>query len=113
MAISIIDPNKMLGDEQRGWLHRRLRFCLSRFDSRIRRTSVVLEAAPGPRGEVQKVCRISVTLHRAENVVTSVQDPSLAECITHAADRAGRAVGRAIDRSLRSGKFAPPDVGTV
>ncbi len=111
MTLSVSDRNDALSEDLRDLLHRRLGFALSRFDSRIRRTSVVVEDVNGPRGGIDKVCRITVTLSGAQNVVISDQDKDLAKCITHAADRVGRAVARSLNRShtnrRRTAGFAP------
>ena len=65
MKLSIVDRNRMLSGELRRLLERRLSFALSRFDSRIRKTTVVLEDVNGPRGGMDKSCRIAVVLDRA------------------------------------------------
>jgi len=109
MALSIVDRNNTLSNESRELLERRLRFALSRFGSRIRRVTAVIEDVNGPRGGIDKVCRITVKLNRARDVVICDQDSRITECIAHAAERAGRSVGRAIDRSQQSYRVRPSD----
>lgn len=99
MKLSVIDRNHMLSGELRQFLECRLCFALSRFDSRIRHMSVALEGVNSPRGGLGKLCRITVELDHMRDIVITDQDLELAKCIAHAAERAGRAVARAIDRS--------------
>ena len=95
----LVDRNQSLNDEMKELLQRRLGFALSRFDSRIRKITSVIEDVNGPRGGVDKVCRITVKLDRARDIVICDQDSDLAKCIAHASERVGRAVARAIERS--------------
>ena len=113
MSLSIIDRNKALSQESKQLLKRRLSFALSRFESKIRRTTAVIEDINGPRGGVDKVCRITVQLDRARDVVVKNQDAELPRCIAHAAERIGRAVARAVERSQDSYRKRPLDSGTI
>lgn len=101
MAVRIVDRNGVLSDHLQDLLDRRLRYALSRFESRIYGTTAVIEDVNGPRGGMDKSCRITVSLKRAREVVVGERDADLAKCITRAAERVGRAVGRALERSQR------------
>jgi putative sigma-54 modulation protein len=113
MALSIVDRNKELSNESREQLERRLSFALSRFDSRIRQVSVVIEDVNGPRGGIDKLCRIIVKLQRATDVIISDQDSDIAKCIARAADRAGRSVARAIERTQQIYRPRPLDIDSA
>ena len=107
MSLAIIDRSGVLSEELRQFAERRLRFALSRFDSKIQRISLVLTDTNGPRGGVDKLCRITVSLRRANDVAISDEDADAATCIARAAERIGRAVARAIERNQafdRSGR---------
>lgn len=111
MTLSIVDRNKELSNELREQLKRRLSFTLSRYASRIRRISVVIEDINGLRGGIDKHCRIIVKLQRATDVIISDQDSDIAKCITRATDRTGRSVARAIERTQQIRRPRPIDIG--
>ncbi|REJ68244.1 MAG: HPF/RaiA family ribosome-associated protein [Planctomycetota bacterium] len=98
MRLTIVDREKSLTAEQREFAERRLMFALARFESRIQRVKVVVNDVNGPRGGVDQHCRITVQLRRMRDVVVSNRDVDLKNCVARAADRAGRAVARAVDR---------------
>jgi len=113
MSLLVVDRNGILSDELHELLDRRLRYALSRFDSRIRQKSAVLEDINGPRGGMDKHCRITVKLHRAGEVVVHEQDADISKCITRAAERIGRAVSRALERSQKFSRNRLLDGGSV
>ena len=78
---------------------RRLRFGLTRHSDRIQRVIVRLGDKNGPRGGVDKFCRIQVYLFDAP--VAFVEDIGLDmyAVIDRAADRVGRLVVKHLDRS--------------
>ena len=107
MQISITDRQDNLTSEARELAERRLLFALSRFDSKIERVSMVVADANGPRGGVDKSCRVRVKLRRLEDVSVSSEHAHVEASITLAADRAGRAVARAIERSQQFDRRRP------
>lgn len=112
MSLTIVDRHDALDESMHDLLERRIGFALSRFDSRIRKTTAVIEDVNGPRGGIDKSCRITVQLNGARDIVINDQDSDLAKCIAHATERVGRAVARAIERSRREHKRRPQDAGT-
>ena len=98
MSFSVVDRSGKLTADLRHLLDRRLRFALSRFEPRISGLTAVLEDVNGPRGGVDKLCRIIVRLQRGQEVVIRQEDDDLPRCITRAAERAGRAVARSLER---------------
>ncbi len=99
MTIEIIDRSRLLDNGTCQLAERRLLFALSRFDSRIKQVDLVIEDENGPRGGIDKSCRISISLHRAADVVISDKDTDVIKCISRAAERGSRAVARSIARS--------------
>ncbi len=90
-------------------VERRLAFALARFADLIQRVDVTLDAVDGPRGGVDQRCLVRVTLNQRRAPITAeVVHSSLPTAIDHAAARAGRSVGRAVDfeKTLRSGQKA-------
>ena len=105
MTVSITDRSELLNLELRQLAERRLLFAFSRFDSRIKQVKLVVSDENGPRGGIDKVCRVSVSLHRAADVVVSGRDADMAKCISRVVGRAGRAVSRAIEKTQTFNKY--------
>lgn len=117
MLISMTDRSDLLSPEMREVVERRFAFALSRFDSRITNVDFVVRDENGPRGGVDKGCRVSISLKRAPEVVITDKDADLATCVSRVAERAGRAVARTIqrtqqfDRSQRTNWVPPTGAG--
>ena len=90
-------------------VERRLRFALSRFSGRIRRVDVFLADENGPRGGIDKTCRIVVRLRDSGDVVAEVSDIDWVIAVDRATTRIGHSTGRELSRqraSRRSGGAA-------
>lgn len=95
----VIQPRKLTLDESlRASLELRMRFALSRFNQRIRDVVVTLEDMNGPRGGVDKRCQVVVQLSPRGRVAIDEREANFESAIAHAAERAGRAVGRELAR---------------
>lgn len=88
---------------------RRLHFALARFSVRIARVSVFLDDVNGPRGGVDKVCRIVVRLRTGGDVVATVEDVDWVAAADRATTRIGHSVGREVART-RTVRGGPRDV---
>jgi putative sigma-54 modulation protein len=84
-------------------VERRLRFALSRFSGRIRRVDVFLADENGPRGGIDKTCRIVVRLRDGGDVVSEVSDVDWEIAVDRATTRIGHSTGRELARR-RSGR---------
>jgi putative sigma-54 modulation protein len=82
-----------------GHTQRRLKFVMTRHSDRIQRILVRLGDSNGPRGGVDKFCRIQVALRDAPVAVVHDIGPDLYDVIDRAADRVARAVAKNLDRS--------------
>ncbi len=78
---------------------RRLDFGLSRHADRITRVVVRVGDENGPRGGVDKFCRLQVSLVDAPQVVIRDCGPDLYTVIDRASDRAARAVAKQLERN--------------
>ncbi len=78
---------------------RRLRFVLTRHSDRIQRVVVRIGDENGPRGGVDKFCRIQVHLLDAPVAVIDELGADPYTVIDRAADRLGRVVVKHLDRS--------------
>lgn len=81
---------------------RRLLFALGRFGQRVARVVVHMTDLNGPRGGVDKQCRIVAEVPSAGKVVVEVVDADLYIAIDRAADRLGRAIARKLERQRAS-----------
>lgn len=80
-------------------LRRRLGFVLTRHSDRIQRVAVRVGDVNGPRGGVDKYCRIQVHLTDVPVAVIRDAGADLYAVIDRAADRVGRVVVKHIDRT--------------
>jgi len=98
MRFYIQCKNFRLPDEMRDRIRSRLGFALARFDHRVRDITTSLADVNGPKGGVDKQCRIVVGLRPKGNVMIEQAASDFATAIGRAADRAGHTVGRALKR---------------
>jgi putative sigma-54 modulation protein len=92
-------------------LERRVNFALGRFGGRVGWVVATFVDENGPRGGVDKVCRIVAEVRGTAPVVIEDADPDLYAAIDRAADRLGRSVARGIDRE-RGRFFRSPVLAT-
>ena len=92
---------------------RRLRFGLTRYSDRVQRVVVRLGDENGPRGGVDKFCRIQVQLLDAPVAVVEDIGPDLYAVIDRAADRVGRVVVKHLDRSRIGSRHGRGDTTTL
>lgn len=89
---------------------RRFEFALGRFGARVRSLTVRLSDLNGPKGGVDKQCRVAIRLDGTKRtIVIEHTDQSAVAAIDRAAERAARAVARALD-SLAGWRPVQPDV---
>ena len=98
MELEIRRQDAHLDATMREFVERRITFALRPFENRVSRVTVNLDDVNGPRGGVDKQCRILVSLRRASPVKVEDLDFDLASAVGRAADRAGNAVARRIER---------------
>lgn len=80
-------------------LRRRLGFVLTRHSDRIQRVAIRVGDENGPRGGVDRYCRIQVQLLDAPVAVIKDVGAELYAVIDRAADRVGRVVVKHLDRT--------------
>ncbi|MFN8641091.1 MAG: HPF/RaiA family ribosome-associated protein [Candidatus Binatia bacterium] len=79
-------------------VERRLRFALGRFTGAVGRVTVRVEDVNGPRGGVDKRCRLVVALAPRGELIIEDEDADVQTLVDRSADRAGRAVERHLGR---------------
>ena len=80
---------------------RRLRFALTRTGEGIRSVSLTLGDINGPRGGCDKTCSVRIARHNRPVLVIGQTAEDMYAAIDRAADRAGRALAREINRDNR------------
>ncbi|QEG21573.1 HPF/RaiA family ribosome-associated protein [Mariniblastus fucicola] len=70
----------------------------SKFEADIVSVEVCVKDVNGPRGGVDKRCRLLIRLRRMKDVVASVQEDSVSRAISRAVRRAERAIKRKVQR---------------
>lgn len=90
-----------LARDDRAYIRRKLGTRLGKFQDDIVRISVRTDDLNGPRGGVDRLCRIRVTLRAMPTVVYECRDASLDAAVDGALAGTERAVRRAIERHRR------------
>ena len=86
-------------------IERRLRFALARFGNRVERVVVFLQDRNGPKGGIDKVCRILAKVQGCGSVMAAVADADWTAAVDRATTRIGHTVARQVDRIRdRSGR---------
>ena len=99
MRLEVRVRDRELTEGLRAYVDRRLRFALSRFGRRIGLVTVRIADVNGPRGGVDKQCRIHAEVIPSGNVDLEETDADLYAAIDRAADRVRRAIARELERA--------------
>ena len=87
-----------IGAEDRAYVRRKLGMKLGKFARAIERVSVRIKDVNGPRGGIDKLCRIKVVLSALPSVVVEQQHASLQAAVDRALRRTESAVRRSVKR---------------
>jgi putative sigma-54 modulation protein len=82
----------------RRYAERRFRFALRRFSHHVRRLRIYVADVNGPRGGVDKQCRILLDVAPSGSLVLEETDVRLHEAMDRAADRLRRCICRDMKR---------------
>jgi putative sigma-54 modulation protein len=82
----------------RDHIERRLRFALDRFAGRIRQVHVTLGDLNGPRGGIDKCCKLAISLDRPSTIVLESHASNVYAAIDCVADKAATCIGRRLKR---------------
>ena len=112
MQIDIQARGFKLTEGLRAQAERRVRFALGSASARVHSVVIRLSDENGPRGGVDKRCTIRAALPGVPPVVIEQQEADLYVAIDRAADRAGRAVARRLERASSGRRDVPSAAGT-
>ncbi len=102
MQIDIKTQGFSLTGALRRHAERRLRYALSSFDENIQRIVLRLSDINGPRGGLDKRCRLQLALVGLQDLVVVDTQSDLYVAIDRASDRARRTLARRVDRRKTS-----------
>ena len=99
-------------------IERRLRFALTRFSDRVEKVIVFLQDRNGPKGGIDKVCRILAKVQGCGSIMATVSDSDWHAAIDRATTRIGhtvsRQVGRRRERNVEAVRiFAPRSLSST
>ena len=103
MRLEIRSHDLEFDQELRDSIESRIQFVLGRFCNRITRVTVFLSDLNGPRGGIDKRCRIVVRLVPAGQVFVEDTDADLGVVVDRAMDRVGQSVRRELERQRERG----------
>ena len=89
-------------DTLRQHAERRLRFATDRFQNQIRNVILRLSDVNGPRGGVDKLCRLTATLRHGRTIHTAARNSSFYGAVNTAVRRLQHALSRTAQ--LQSGR---------
>ena len=98
MKLQVNSPDFKLTPALKQRLKRRITFALNRFSDRIRLVKVWLRDINGPKGGIDKVCRILVEGSAGWVVPVEVTRQDAYEAIDFAGERVNRAVTRRVSK---------------
>ena len=101
MQLAIRSHGFPLTESLRAHVERRIRLALSHAAARIRTVTVVLSDSNGPRGGLDKACRVRIAIKDSPVMVIDDTEANLYSAIDCAANRAGRKVNRILGRMLK------------
>ncbi len=112
MHVTISGRKLRLDDETRDHVERRLDFALGRFDRRIMGITVRLADVNGPRGGVDKLCRIDLKMRPTGALMIEERGADVFAAVDTAVRRLGHALRRELERKKNRKKGGTRAAGT-
>ncbi|GJM24545.1 MAG: hypothetical protein DHS20C16_09600 [Phycisphaerae bacterium] len=94
MELKVSSQGDVLNPKLNALIERQVDFALSRFEQRIREVSVRFSDLNGPKGGIDKHCKIGVTLRNGESIFAEVSDSEFEPAIHRVVDRVTRRIKR-------------------
>ncbi|QEG24682.1 hypothetical protein [Mariniblastus fucicola] len=98
MKFFLNDKQRLLGEAAIERAENRVYAAFSKYGDSVKSIEITVQDVNGPRGGVDKVCRVLVRLRRRKDIVVTVNDASVSKIIPAAIERAARSVGRQVNR---------------
>ena len=112
MRITINNKQNQIGSSAVEQAKAKIEASFSKFGPNVVSVELFVEDVNGPRGGIDKKCRILVNLRRmGAVVVVSVNEDAFSKAISRAISRAERAAGRKIQRRSLHNLGRPSELG--
>ncbi len=98
MNVFVNDKKKLLSQASVEKAESRAIASFAKFGNNVKSIAITVQDVNGPRGGVDKECRVLVRLRKENDVAITVKDESISQAIPGAINRAARSVGRLFDR---------------
>jgi putative sigma-54 modulation protein len=98
MELEIRGQNLHVSDRLHEQVERQMSFALGQFESWISGTTVQLEDVNGPKGGIDKQCRVLVNIKGGKTLKIEDVDTDITIAVNRAADRVGQVVSREVDK---------------
>jgi ribosomal subunit interface protein len=98
MELEIRGQNVRVGDELHDHVERQMNFALAQFESWLAGVTVQLEDVNGPKGGVDKQCRVLANIKGGKTVKIEDIDEDFMVAVNRAADRLGHAISREVEK---------------
>jgi ribosome-associated translation inhibitor RaiA len=98
MKLLVVGERTRVSEGLHDFITRRLHFVLGRFAPEVERVTARVGDLNGPRGGMDKRCRMEVKLRGLGDVLSEACADDLAAAVAFAAERLGRGVARALER---------------
>ncbi|QDV51731.1 HPF/RaiA family ribosome-associated protein [Gimesia fumaroli] len=109
MTITFTDRNQLLTHQLKQLCQRRLDYALSRFQSMITSIEFSVSDLNGPRGGIDKACRVRI-IHRNGHLIVNQKHEDLSVCISKIAEKAARTLSRYRSRSQKFNRTRHTDL---
>jgi putative sigma-54 modulation protein len=98
MELEIRGQNVRVGNELHDHVERQMNFALGQFESWLSGVSVQLEDVNGPKGGIDKQCRVLANIKGGKTVKIEDVDEDFIVAVNRAADRLGHAISREVEK---------------
>lgn len=99
MKFFLNDKQRLLGEAAVERIELRAFAVFAKFSDYVKSIDLTVEDVNGPRGGMDKVCKILVRLRNRKDVVVKSLDDSASKVVAAAIERASRSVGRKVNRN--------------
>lgn len=101
MRFVLNDKQKLLGQVATERVESKANLLATKFGNNVKTIEITVSDLNGPRGGIDKECRIVVSLKRMQDVVVTTKDEKLSKAISAVINRAERSVRRTLDRQAK------------
>lgn len=106
MKLKVSSQNIPISEAVSALIERQIGYALGRFESRIREVSVRLSDLNGPKGGIDKHCKIMVKFRTGGSVMAEVTDVEFEPVVHRSVDRIARRVQRHWDSAQTRARSA-------